>query len=138
MAVTFSILRLASPHSTAHATASATISQETLNEPATSVQDSFFVQNTRKAANCFVTGDLPVAHGTCSSIILSQYRQLTLLIVYNKTTIMFHIGGSRNSRCFKWSYVDPVLPHLEHTGLLFNLGVTGTNNLSVLRHNRES
>ena len=50
------------------------------------------------------TGDLPAAHGSCSTTTLLQCRQLTRLIVYNNTTAMFQIGGSRNSRCFKRSY----------------------------------
>lgn len=72
MAVTLSILRLASPHSTTHVTASATISQETRNDLAVSVHYNFLAQNARNAANCFVTGDLPVAHGTCSTTTLPQ------------------------------------------------------------------
>jgi len=111
------------------------MSQETRNEIAVSFQDSFFAQKERKAANCFVTGDFPVAQGTCSTTTLPQYRQLTRLIEYIRTSIIFQMGGSKNSRCFKWSYTDPDLPHREQIGLLFFLGKTGIISRLVSRHN---
>jgi len=65
------------PQWTTQLTASATMSQETLKATAVSFQDILRAQWARKAANCLITGDLPVDQGTCSTTTLLQILQST-------------------------------------------------------------
>ena len=117
MTSTSSIVRCASPYSTAVFTAAKTVSHVTWKARATSFQLILCAHPARNHAKLVVIDCLPFAHGTASTTTRLQFPHEMRRIAYRKNTASPHSGTNWNRRSCSVSYVGPGFPHREQIPL---------------------